>query len=90
MGGGNGTLMVNVLDYIRQKAPQLYDMTTYHLVEISEKLQKRQRKACDNAGHQARVMLHRQNIFEWKDVVQEPCFFIAMEVIVHFTLSATF
>ena len=43
MGAGNGTLMLNILDYIRDFYPHIYDRTKYKVIEISSALAKLKR-----------------------------------------------
>lgn len=45
MGAGRGTLMLNILDYLREHEPAVYERTQYKIIEISSNLaalQKRQ------------------------------------------------
>ncbi|ERT02169.1 uncharacterized protein SPSK_05157 [Sporothrix schenckii 1099-18] len=45
MGAGRGTLMLNILDYLRANEPAVYERTRYKIIEISSNLaalQKRQ------------------------------------------------
>ena len=44
MGAGNGTLMMNILDYIRINEPDVYDRTKYKIIEISHNLANLQAK----------------------------------------------
>lgn len=80
MGGGNGTLSLNILDYLRAEYPEVYERTTYRIIEISPALAQIQRKRL--AHHAGAVEIINQSIFEWQEVVQSPCFFLALEVIV--------
>ncbi|KAI5479082.1 hypothetical protein MNV49_004080 [Pseudohyphozyma bogoriensis] len=43
IGAGNGTLMGDILDYIAEEEPEVYERTRYRIVEISERLQGLQR-----------------------------------------------
>lgn len=45
MGAGNGTLMTNILDYIRSTDPDVYERTQYKVIEISTQLAELQRAA---------------------------------------------
>ncbi|KAI8915138.1 S-adenosyl-L-methionine-dependent methyltransferase [Entophlyctis helioformis] len=88
IGAGNGTLMTNILDYIAQHEPALYRTVKYNIIEISTKLAGRQERASSarrqlTARHPG-VRIVNKSIFEWDQPVQEPCFFIAMEVIDNF------
>ena len=38
MGAGNGTLMLNVLDHIRDIYPDVYERTKYKIIEVSSAL----------------------------------------------------
>lgn len=88
MGGGNGTLMTNILDYIRDTQPDVYSRTKYNIVEISTQLADKQMSNLHNrvqgTGHEHKVQIINSSIFDWKTVVPEPCFFIALEVFDNF------
>ncbi|KAI0258931.1 DUF185-domain-containing protein [Gloeopeniophorella convolvens] len=82
IGAGNGTLAMDILDFIRDEYPEVYERTHYNIVEISGRLAKMQRKllvprhSCVNVTH--------QSIFHWNKREPAPCFFLAMEVIDNF------
>lgn len=88
MGGGNGTLMINILDYIREKQPDVYSRTKYNIVEISSQLADKQmsnlQKRVHDTDHTSKVQIINSSIFNWDTVVPEPCFFIALEVFDNF------
>ncbi|CAI4219257.1 unnamed protein product [Parascedosporium putredinis] len=79
MGAGRGTLMLNILDYIRDMDPQVYARTKYRVIEISSNLAQLQKK--NLAGdHGDKVEIINKSIFDWNESVPSPCFFLAMEV----------
>ncbi|KAI7829968.1 S-adenosyl-L-methionine-dependent methyltransferase [Kickxella alabastrina] len=79
MGGGNGTLMADILGYVRDEEPAIYARVQYNLIEISAKLARKQ------LGRQFEgVRIVNKSILEWNERVDEPCFFVAMEVIDNF------
>ncbi|KAF8315395.1 DUF185-domain-containing protein [Clavulina sp. PMI_390] len=82
MGGGNGTLALNVLDYLREEYPEIYERTTYNIIEISPALAHKQRIRL--GSHPNTVKVLNQSVFDWADTVTSPCFFIALEVIDNF------
>ncbi|KAJ2003390.1 hypothetical protein GGI04_002981 [Coemansia thaxteri] len=86
MGGGNGTLMTNILDYIRDREPGIYSSMEYKLIEISPKLARQQQsqQSRKNAAPHGNVNIVNKSIFEWDTLVGRPCFFVAMEVIDNF------
>jgi putative S-adenosyl-L-methionine-dependent methyltransferase len=81
MGAGNGTLMLNVLDYLRAEHPEIYERTRFRIIEISDSLATLQRQtlASDN-GHWGKVEIVNRSIFDWEEYVASPCFFVALEV----------
>ncbi|TCD69130.1 hypothetical protein EIP91_008606 [Steccherinum ochraceum] len=82
IGGGNGSLAQDVLEYLQEEYPEVYDRTRYNIIEISEKLATLQRqKLCEQ--HPC-VTVTTQSIFHWEKVEPAPCFFLAMEVIDNF------
>ena len=85
IGAGNGTLMLNILDYIRENEPVIYKKTQYRIIEISSKLLERQMKSVLLLNLQKahrNIHLINQSVFDWKQKETKPCFVIAMEVIV--------
>jgi hypothetical protein len=89
MGAGNGTFMVNVLDYIRDMDSEVYARTKYRIIEISTQLASLQMNrlampAADSHGHADKVEIINKSIFSWDTYVSSPCFFLALEVIDNF------
>nr|VWO97449.1 PvdL [Ganoderma boninense] len=82
IGAGNGTLALDILDYLREDYPDVYDRTRYNIIEISENLASLQRqKLCE--VHPC-VTVHNKSIFRWDTREPAPCYFLAMEVIDNF------
>ncbi|ERF70201.1 hypothetical protein EPUS_00389 [Endocarpon pusillum Z07020] len=88
MGAGNGTLMQNVLDYIRDTDPEVYQRTRFRIIEISSSLAKLQlrnlRKSPTSSEHLDHVEIINKSIFDWSDYIHSPCFFLALEVFDNF------
>ena len=88
MGAGNGTLMQNVLDYIRDTDPEVYQRTRFRIIEISSSLAKLQlrnlRKSSTSSEHLDHVEIINKSIFDWSDYIHSPCFFLALEVFDNF------
>ncbi|KAI9139165.1 S-adenosyl-L-methionine-dependent methyltransferase [Paraphysoderma sedebokerense] len=84
IGAGNGTLMTNILDYIREKEPEIYRKTRYNIVEISPKLFDLQKKNAVSRRHK-NIEIINKSIFDWDSRVEEHCFFLAMEVVDNFS-----
>ncbi|KAI9330952.1 S-adenosyl-L-methionine-dependent methyltransferase [Obelidium mucronatum] len=99
IGAGNGTLARNILDFLADRFPEVYAQTEYTIIEISSKLAGAQEKRISganrgkgdqvvvNLGNQGRrqhkAKIINQSIFDWGNVVEDPCFVVAMEVIKH-------
>lgn len=88
LGAGNGTFMLNVLDYIRDTDPDVYDRTKYKVIEISSNLAKLQQKRLEGTigdqGHASRVEIVNKSILAWDTYVSAPCFVVCLEVIDNF------
>lgn len=88
LGAGNGTFMLNVLDYIRDTDPEVYARTKYKIIEISPTLAEMQnsrlRSSADARGHVGKVVIVNQSIFAWNTVITSPCFVVALEVVDNF------
>lgn len=85
MGAGNGTLMMNILDYIQKYEPSVYKRTQYNIIEISGKLAERQserQEVRDVTEQHTNVKIINKSIFDWDIHVPDECFFLGMEVIV--------
>lgn len=77
-GAGNGTLMLNILDYLEKNDPEVYERTKYRIIEISSKLFNKQNSRLER--HKDKVEVINKSILDWDTKVEEPCFFIALEV----------
>lgn len=75
-------MAMDVLNYIREEYPYVYERTRYHIVEISSSLVQLQRQRLSKA-HSCVTITHK-SIFKWKKKETAPCFFIAMEVVDNF------
>ncbi|KAG9312860.1 DUF185-domain-containing protein [Chiua virens] len=85
LGAGNGTLALNILDYLRAYYPEVYDRTVYTIIEISAPLAKGQRTRLRRAGHgQRTVHIEHQSVFSWTKTEHAPCYILAAEVVDNF------
>lgn len=88
MGAGNGTLMLNILDYIRDLHPDVYSRTQFKVIEISSALASLQTSrltsSASSRGHTDHVEIINRSIFNWKTYVPSPCYFLALEVFDNF------
>ncbi|KZV93128.1 DUF185-domain-containing protein [Exidia glandulosa HHB12029] len=81
VGAGNGTLAANILDFLQERHPEVYERTRYRIIEISGALAKKQQEAL---RHHSCVEVINKSVFEWTEREWAPCFFIALEVIDNF------
>jgi Putative S-adenosyl-L-methionine-dependent methyltransferase len=88
MGAGNGTLMLNILDFIRDTDHEVYQRTKFKIIEISSNLADLQLKnlkdSVNAGGHLGHVEIINRSIFDWGTYVHSPCFFLALEVFDNF------
>ena len=88
MGAGNGTLMQNILDYIREIEPEVYQRTKFKIIEISTSLAELQMQNLQRspafAEHLDRIEILNCSVFDWDTYIHSPCFFLALEVIDNF------
>ena len=88
MGAGNGTLMLNILDHIRDLYPEIYPQTQFRVIEISTQLAELQNatlyKSAASRGHLEHVKIINKSVFDWNTFVPEPCWFLALEVFDNF------
>ena len=80
MGAGNGTMAMDILDFLQESHPEVYERTKYTIVEISASLAKIQRNKLRQRHDCVQVV--NQNILQWKKHEAAPCFVLLMEVIV--------
>lgn len=88
LGAGNGTLMLNILDYIRDVHPDVYPRTKFKVIEISSALASLQTsqlsRNASSRGHTDRVEIINKSVFLWDTYVPAPCYFLALEVFDNF------
>jgi hypothetical protein len=88
-GAGNGTLMRNILDHIRETDEEVYHRTQFKVIEISAALAELQLANLKQSpyfiDHMQHVNIINQSVFEWNEYVHSPCFFLALEVIDNFS-----
>lgn len=88
MGAGNGTLMQNILDYIRDTDYEVYQRTKFKIIEISSSLADLQlrnlQKSPSSAEHLDHVEIVNTSIFDWNMYIHSPCFILALEVFDNF------
>lgn len=88
MGAGNGTMMLNILDFIRDTDYEVYQRTKFKIIEISPALADLQLKNLTDTltakGHRDHVEIINKSIFDWDIYVHSPCFFLALEVFDNF------
>ena len=88
LGAGNGTLMLNILDYIRRTDPEVYARTQFRVIEISSALASLQSRTIHETAsarmHKDKATIINQSVFNWDTYVHSPCFFLALEVFDNF------
>jgi hypothetical protein len=92
MGAGNGTMMLNILDYIRDMYPEVYERTKFKIIEISSQLAILQQQGLGQSayarGHADKVEIVNRSIFDWDQYVSSPCYFLGLEVFDNFAHDA--
>ncbi|KAG1764824.1 S-adenosyl-L-methionine-dependent methyltransferase [Suillus occidentalis] len=84
LGAGNGTLALNILDFLKTHYPEVYDRTQYTIIEISEKLARAQRHRLYQQGHGQVVEVVNRSVFQWERKEHAPCYVVAAEVVDNF------
>ena len=90
IGGGNGTLMCNILNYIKTTEPDIYARSQYKIIEITSQLALKQlslalrQKLVSQGLDYAKLEIYNKSIFDWDVTVDDNCFFIALEVFDNF------
>ena len=83
IGAENGTLAMDLLDFIRNAYPEVYERTRYNIVEIGGRLAKLQEEpSIHGPRHDPCVSIAHKSIFHWDWREPVPCFFLTMEAMV--------
>lgn len=82
VGAGNGSFMVDSLAYIRDNHPDVYDRTRFRAIELSAALARRQRERTVEEGLEGKVEVIESDFFRWMGGGSEPCYVVALEVLV--------
>ena len=92
LGAGNGTMMLNILDYVRAVRPAMYARMHYKIVEVSSALAALQaqglKQSASARGHAPKVEIINRSIFDWDSYVASPCYILALEVFDNFAHDA--
>ena len=81
IGGGNGTLMKNILTFIKQRYPLIFEKTSYSIIDISSKLSSKQ---ANLSQFLSKTKIINKSIFDYNEVENESCFVLATELIDNF------
>ncbi|KAK7901024.1 hypothetical protein LTR67_003310 [Exophiala xenobiotica] len=88
LGAGNGTLMRNILDYIFENEPEVYERTKFKIIEISKSLADIQLTSLSRSPyaecHLEQAEIINRSIFDWNEYIHSPCFVLALEVVDNF------
>ena len=80
IGAGNGSLAMDVLNFIRDRHPEVYERTKYTIIEISASLAQKQSESLKKVHDCVDVV--NKSIFRWQKREPAPCFVVMMEVVV--------
>lgn len=78
IGSFNGMLALNVLDFLAEQYPEIYETVEYHSIDMSEEMIRIQRTKL--VHHMHKVKLHNISIFNWRQVEPRRCFVLGIEV----------
>ena len=93
VGGGNGTCAAGILDYLREKQPDVYQRTHYTIVDFSTT--NRQRQLTTLASHlsapttptppattsRPRVDVLTMSMLEWSELIEQRVYVVGLEVL---------
>ena len=82
VGAGNGTLMKNIMEYLKKHEIDIFINSNYTIIEISNQLSQTQHNTLKSLDSdiQNRVRIVAKSIFAWDTFVESPCFLIGLEV----------
>ena len=79
---------MNILDFIRDYYPDVYQRTKFRIIEISPALVALQaaqlRANAESRGHIDHVEIINRSIFSWDAYIASPCYFLSLEVFDNF------
>ncbi|PVZ98806.1 hypothetical protein BB558_005185 [Smittium angustum] len=87
IGAGNGTLMVDIIKYIMDTEPNVFETMEYNVVEISSRLVRKQMAQKFGTKHKEitkRINIYNKSILEWNQIEERDCIVLIMEVIDNF------
>uniref|UniRef100_A0A6B2L524 Protein arginine methyltransferase NDUFAF7 n=1 Tax=Arcella intermedia TaxID=1963864 RepID=A0A6B2L524_9EUKA len=79
IGGGNGTCMQGILDFLALHHPGLYAHTVCTMVDVSAPFLEAQRRTL--AGHAGKVSFHLRSVLDWAEPNPRRGFVLAMELL---------
>jgi hypothetical protein len=85
VGAGSGALAFDVLRYLSEHHPQVYQNTVYTIIEISPRLAKQQHGLLSSHIKAGRAEIVNKSVYNYDQVETEECFFIALEVLDNLT-----
>ncbi|MCO5594695.1 hypothetical protein L7F22_048728 [Adiantum nelumboides] len=85
LGAGSGALANDVLGYLAEAEPDLYERIEYRIIEISSRLAEQQRKILAKYIDEGTCKVHNESILQWTKVESRECFVIALEVLDNLT-----
>lgn len=71
---------MDILNFIHDYHPEVYERTRYTIIEISGSLAKRQKESLTSVHDCVEIV--NKSIFRWQRREPSPCFVVMMEVIV--------
>jgi SAM-dependent MidA family methyltransferase len=91
VGGGTGTCAVGILDFLKEDYPEIYEKSSYTIVDLSTEMNKLQKANLDAAGHvdaiscnvvsESGVSMDPKKWDFFKGKEDELCHIIALEVL---------
>ena len=64
----------------------MFERTKYRIIEISPQLARRQRARAKRAGLEDNIEIIESDFFKWDGGGSEPCYVVALEVLVSYAI----
>ncbi|WWC66472.1 uncharacterized protein I206_100374 [Kwoniella pini CBS 10737] len=91
VGAGNGSFMIDSLNFLKKNHPEIFKKVEYRIIEISTSLAKGQKSRAEQEGFENKVTVINSDFFKWDGMIpgkekknEEACFVIALEVFDNF------